>query len=257
MKINSAATVFTVTDLDASLRYYVDVLGFREAFRFGQYAGIERDECRLHLSQQGNPNASQPGSGAVYIFCNEVDGYFAEITGRGAVAAEEPKTYEYGMRDFIVRDPDGNQVSFGTAVNSPGPPPTESYRSEYLKPERIRSAIVQLPPILFRLLGKCEYSVSYGVGTRLHGSLLFHPLGVPTDYLPSFLEDSLEQKIVEPGGTDLIIDAPNGELSLLFCHEADIHVDGTNHDLIQRFITCEELADIKFTLKANLNSQSG
>jgi catechol 2,3-dioxygenase-like lactoylglutathione lyase family enzyme len=30
MKINGAATVFPVTDLDASLRYFIDVLGFRE-----------------------------------------------------------------------------------------------------------------------------------------------------------------------------------------------------------------------------------
>jgi len=114
MKINSAATVFTVSNLDASLRYYVDMLGFREDFRFGQYAGIAREECRIHLSQQGNPNASQPGSGAVYIFCDEVDGYFAEITARGAQAVEAPKDYEYGMRDFFMRDPDGNQVSFGS-----------------------------------------------------------------------------------------------------------------------------------------------
>lgn len=116
MKINSAATVFTVSDLDASLKYCVEVLGFREAFRFGQYAGIERDACLIHLSEQGNPNTSEPGSGAVYIFCDEVNEYFAEIACRGALVVERPQNYEYGLRDFVVRDPDGNRLSFGAPI---------------------------------------------------------------------------------------------------------------------------------------------
>jgi catechol 2,3-dioxygenase-like lactoylglutathione lyase family enzyme len=105
--------MFPVRDVEAALRYYVDVLGFAEEFRFGNYAGIHRDDCRIHLSQQGNPNTGPPGTGSVYLYCDEVDGYYAEITARGAVADGPPKDYEYGMRDFVVRDTDGNQVSFG------------------------------------------------------------------------------------------------------------------------------------------------
>lgn len=113
MKIHGAATVFPVRDVDASLRYFVDVLGFTEEFRFGEYAGIQRDDCCIHLSAEGNPNTGKAGTGAVYIFCDDVDGYFADIAGRGAANAQEPKDYEYGMRDFTMRDPDGNQLTFG------------------------------------------------------------------------------------------------------------------------------------------------
>ncbi|MEM7627448.1 MAG: VOC family protein [Planctomycetota bacterium] len=113
MKINSAAAVFPVSDLDASLRYFTEVLGFSEDFRVDQYAGIKLDGCCLHLSHHSNPNTGEPGTGAVYIFCDEVDGYFADIAGRGAATDGEPRDYDYGMRDFIVRDPDGNQLSFG------------------------------------------------------------------------------------------------------------------------------------------------
>ncbi len=116
MTINSAASVFPVSDLNASLRYYIDVLGFVEDFRFGQYAGIKRDNCCLHLSAHGNPNTGKPGTGAVYFFCDEVDEYYAQITQRGATTDAKPNDYDYGMRDFIARDPDGNQLSFGAAV---------------------------------------------------------------------------------------------------------------------------------------------
>lgn len=115
MKITGAATVFSVSDLDAALRYYVDILGFEEDFRFGQYAGIQRDACRLHLSAFGNPNAGPPGSGAVYIFCDEVDNYYAQITAKGAVTDVPPQDYAYGLRDFIARDLDGNRLTFGAA----------------------------------------------------------------------------------------------------------------------------------------------
>lgn len=113
MKLNGAAAIFPVSDLDASLRYFIDVLGFSEDFRFGQYAGIKLDDCCLHLSAHSNPNTGAPGTGAVYIFCDEIDGYYAQIAERGAVTDGEPKDYDYGMRDFIARDPDGNQLSFG------------------------------------------------------------------------------------------------------------------------------------------------
>jgi catechol 2,3-dioxygenase-like lactoylglutathione lyase family enzyme len=121
MKITGAATVFPVTNLDASLAYFLNVLGFKEDFRFGQYAGIKHGECCLHLSQQGNPNTGQPGTGAIYIFCDEVDGYYADITARGAVTDAPPESYPYGLRDFITRDPDGNQLTFGAPTKGEQP----------------------------------------------------------------------------------------------------------------------------------------
>lgn len=114
MKITGAATMFPVSDLDASLRFFTEVLGFSEDFRFGKYAGIKKDECCIHLSAYGNPNTGTPGSACIYIFCDEVDQFYTEIAKRGAATDSPPKDYEYGMRDFIARDPDGNQISFGT-----------------------------------------------------------------------------------------------------------------------------------------------
>jgi hypothetical protein len=126
------------------------------------------------------------------------------------------------------------------------------YRSEYLSSERMRTALLQLPAILQPLLGECLLTIQYGTGTRLHGHLQYTPMGVPSDVLLFFLEDSLKQQIVLPGASDLIIDSPHYELSLVFCHESDIHVAGSNEDLMQRFIGSAELSDIKFFLQPQL-----
>src|SRR5690606_36232256 len=116
MKTQSAATVFSVKNLDEALKFYVDVLGFSEDFRFGEYAGVKHGEVLIHLSQN-HPNMPPPGSGAVYIFCDEIDDYYKDITTKGVRTTSEPKDYPYGMRDFLSYDLDGNQVSFGTETN--------------------------------------------------------------------------------------------------------------------------------------------
>ena len=113
MKTHCAATVFPVKDLEESLKYYKEVLGFEEDFRFGEYAGIKKGSVLIHLSNYSNPNMKEPGSGIIYIFCDEVDEYYKEIKEKGAKVKDKPKDYPYGMRDFITYDPDGNQVTFG------------------------------------------------------------------------------------------------------------------------------------------------
>jgi predicted enzyme related to lactoylglutathione lyase len=112
MTIESAAAVFHVKHLAASLKFYTEVLGFQKEFEFGEYAGIKSGGASIHLSAH-TTNAKPVGSGHIYLFCTEVDSYYREITSKGARPKGEPKDYPYGMRDFEVEDPDGNFLAFG------------------------------------------------------------------------------------------------------------------------------------------------
>ncbi len=113
MKPRHAAPVFQVADLEASLRHYTEVLGFGADFRFGNYAGVKRGDVCLHLCAH-SIHRRPVGGGTAYIFCAEpVDAYHAELASRGANLIAPPKDYAYGMRDFMVADPDGNHLAFG------------------------------------------------------------------------------------------------------------------------------------------------
>ena len=113
MKTHGSATTFHVSDLDRSIRFYIGVLGFVERFRFGDYAGVAHGDVQIHLSGPQSTNKRQIGQGAIYIFSDDVDGYFAEVTANGGKVQAAPKEYEYGMRDFVIEDPDGNLIGIG------------------------------------------------------------------------------------------------------------------------------------------------
>jgi uncharacterized glyoxalase superfamily protein PhnB len=110
-----AATVFTVRDIAASIAHYRDVLGFDVTFEYGKptfYACLCRDEVALHLID-ATRTERLPGNGAICIFVKDVDRLYNDLRERKARVVKEPQTYPYGMRDFDVLDPDGNQLVFG------------------------------------------------------------------------------------------------------------------------------------------------
>ena len=115
--LTGSATVFTVSDVAASMAHYRDVFGFAVTFEYGTpltYACLCRDEVNLHLRSVASGKRT-PGNGCVAIFVRDVDAVHAELAARAANIVKPPQDYDYGMRDFDVLDPDGNQLVFGTA----------------------------------------------------------------------------------------------------------------------------------------------
>src|SRR5438046_499931 len=115
IEFESAATVFVVQDIDKSLAYYRDALGFRTEFKYGEpamYAGVERGRVLIHLHATAHTK-TEPGHGVIYIFVHGVDDLCAQIGANGARVIKPPQDYPYGMRDFDVRDLDGNRLVFG------------------------------------------------------------------------------------------------------------------------------------------------
>ena len=115
MKAHGVGPVLQVGDLNRSLKYYTEVLGFAEEFRFGEYAGVKNGEAILHLCAH-TIHQRPVGGGTAFIFCDEVNDYFEQIKKNGAMVKVEPEDRPYGMRDFVILDPDGNHLSFGAGV---------------------------------------------------------------------------------------------------------------------------------------------
>jgi uncharacterized glyoxalase superfamily protein PhnB len=62
---------------------------------------------------------AQPGTGACYVVTTDTDALHVRARAAGAEILEEPADRDYGSRDFIARDPEGNLWSFGTYRGAP------------------------------------------------------------------------------------------------------------------------------------------
>ena len=120
-----ARPVLHVRDVDASLRFYMDRLGFTCPWRFDEdgkvfVAQVDRQGCALILSSQW---PEKVGKGLMFISLNvepptreraiaELDALRAELDAKGVPVREG----FWGYRLLVVDDPDGNQLFF----NYPG-----------------------------------------------------------------------------------------------------------------------------------------
>ena len=119
-RLVGVATVFVVQDVVRSVEHYRDVLGFRVEFTYGEpvfYAGVERGNALIHL-QAASKTKRQPGQCSVYVFVDDADALYAELSSRGARILKPPQNYDYGMRDFDIQDLDGNHLGFGMESSS-------------------------------------------------------------------------------------------------------------------------------------------
>ncbi len=102
--------ILRVEDMAASVRYYVDVLGFEEAdWGTDAFTHVRRDSGGIYLCR-----GSQGHAGAwVWIGVGDVRALHRVYTERGARIRQEPKNEPWAL-EMRVEDPDGNVLRFGS-----------------------------------------------------------------------------------------------------------------------------------------------
>jgi len=121
-----ARPVLHVSDVEASLGFYMERLGFTSPWRFDEngrvfVAQVDRQGCSLILADQW---PEKIGKGLMFISLNvEQQTREAQIAALDALRAEleakgvSVKDSSWGYRLLVVDDPDGNQLFF----NYPNP----------------------------------------------------------------------------------------------------------------------------------------
>ena len=116
-----ARPVLHVADVEATLRFYVDRLGFTSPWRYDEdgrahVAQVDRQGCALILADSW---PEKVGKGLIFISLNveaatpdaaaaALDALRAELEARGVSVKEG----SWGYRLLVVHDPDGNQLFF-------------------------------------------------------------------------------------------------------------------------------------------------
>jgi transcriptional regulator with XRE-family HTH domain/catechol 2,3-dioxygenase-like lactoylglutathione lyase family enzyme len=113
--LKSTMPGFAVRDMDRAVAFYTTNLGFRVSFRNdGVYTIVRRDEVEIGLGL--DRSGEKAGRGSCYLKLTGVDAVHAEFLSNGVGMTHDLKDENYGMREFMITDPDGNTVNFGEPI---------------------------------------------------------------------------------------------------------------------------------------------
>jgi len=120
LAMRTALPGFTANDLQKSLAWYRDVVGFAVEERWerdGQLAGVSlrAGDVTVMLGQddwkKGRDRRKGEGFRIYFTTAQDVDALAKGIVARGGTLDQAPRDQEWGMRDFSLSDPDGFKIT--------------------------------------------------------------------------------------------------------------------------------------------------
>jgi predicted enzyme related to lactoylglutathione lyase len=123
-RLIGSSTVLLVADMERSVDYYRDRLGFSCEVHCDppNFATTGRDEASIFLALCEDAERIVPNWRLVhniwnvYIRVDDVDAIYAELQRRGAAIDYTIYDAPHGFREFGVQDPDGHDIAFGQPI---------------------------------------------------------------------------------------------------------------------------------------------
>jgi glyoxylase I family protein len=129
MKVQSVTPLMQVYEMQASIAFYREVLGFEVVHLASEPSGhlwwamlkLGGATVMLNSKYEGDSRPAVPEAVTgrddvtLYFGVDDVDQAYRELRGK-TLSVEEPRTMPYGMRQMNVRDPDGFHLCFQQPV---------------------------------------------------------------------------------------------------------------------------------------------
>jgi uncharacterized glyoxalase superfamily protein PhnB len=115
-------------DARGLIKFLVDAFGFEETLVVGEGDIVEHAQLAWppgggimlgSARDDGGKWPVQPGTFGGYAVTDDPDALYARAKAAGAEIVREPTDMDYGSREFMARDPEGNHWSFGTYRGEP------------------------------------------------------------------------------------------------------------------------------------------
>ena len=121
LKLKDMSPQFLVTDIQSSISYYTNILGFDLAFTYEDfYAGVRKDSYTIHL-KSGKPSIEERRNKRenydldVIFSVEDVGRLFQELSAKPVDIVQPLCERPYG-KEFYIADPDGYILAFLEAL---------------------------------------------------------------------------------------------------------------------------------------------
>jgi predicted enzyme related to lactoylglutathione lyase len=114
VKLVSVSPILKVHDLSQAIDFYRHTLGFDLAWSWGSppdIAAVCRDNVEIMLTQRADTKPAEASH--IYLNITGIDDYYAMLERAGVTMLVPIGDRPYGMRDFRIADPSGNELSMG------------------------------------------------------------------------------------------------------------------------------------------------
>jgi catechol 2,3-dioxygenase-like lactoylglutathione lyase family enzyme len=119
MPITTIIPQLRTTDMDASVRFYTEKLGFVLEFRHQDfYAGLRAGSQLIHLKLVDTQDPSIPyvddgGHLHLYIGVDGVAAFAEQLKANGVSLVRDVEETSWDTREFVVQDDQGHTLYFG------------------------------------------------------------------------------------------------------------------------------------------------
>jgi uncharacterized glyoxalase superfamily protein PhnB len=118
-RLGRAAPTLGVRDLARALAFWEPVFGFARTFENGDpvsFVILKRDAAEVHL--QAIPEYAGPAHNVMHLMVDDgVDELYRRCEAApGAQIVSKLRDAPWGLRTFVVADPDGNRIDVGQRI---------------------------------------------------------------------------------------------------------------------------------------------
>lgn len=115
LRLKSAEAILAVGDVVAAAKFYREVLGFEREWLWGDppsFGGVRWGAVQVMFCLQPDLALRVDGHQLAF-FCDDINALRERHRSRGAPVISEIENKPWGMREYIVRDPNGYHLRFG------------------------------------------------------------------------------------------------------------------------------------------------
>ena len=131
---SSAVPVIATADVSNTIRYFEQTLGFEQQWTWGDppvYAGLKAGSAILYVTHDPDTAAAikeRRLAPDIFLWVNQIDQVYDRHRAKNADIVEELTARPWGVRQYVVREPNGYHLKVAESYEPEGTPPTIASR---------------------------------------------------------------------------------------------------------------------------------